>query len=83
MKRLLGGLLVLALLVGIGAGLAGLLDKLLPLDLPTPIAAARDEASPPRYVDAAEPGRQRGHPAGHPAQQRRAGAGHRRAVTRR
>jgi hypothetical protein len=54
MKRLLGGLLVLALLVGIGAGLAGRLDELLPLDVPTPVASARDEASPPRYVDAVD-----------------------------
>jgi hypothetical protein len=40
--------------VGIGAGLAGRLDELLPLDVPTPVASARDEASPPRYVDAVD-----------------------------
>lgn len=48
MKRFLGGLLVLALLVSIGAGLAGRLNELLPLDFPT-------STTPQRTVDAAAP----------------------------
>src|ERR1700687_385514 len=54
MNRLLGGLLVLVLLVSIGAGLAGRLSDLLPLDIPTPAAAQRAVASPARYIDAVD-----------------------------
>ena len=54
MKRLLGGLLVLAVLVSIAAGLAGRLNELLPVDMPTSLASSRTVVAPPRYVDAAD-----------------------------
>jgi hypothetical protein len=54
MKRLLGGLLVLALLISIGAGLAGRLNELLPVDLPTYVASQQAGPAPARYVDAAD-----------------------------
>ena len=54
MKRLVGGLLVLAVLVSIAAGLAGRLNDLLPVDLPTSVASQRAVAAPARYVDAAD-----------------------------
>src|SRR6266852_171346 len=54
MKRLLGGLLLLAVLVSIGAGLAGRLNELLPVDLPTYVASQRAVAAPARYIDAAD-----------------------------
>jgi hypothetical protein len=53
MKRLLRGLLVLTLLVSLGVGLAGRLNELFPLDLPTSAAAQRGVASP-RLINAAE-----------------------------
>src|SRR5438093_8091324 len=54
MKRLLGGLLVLAVLVSIAAGLAGRLNELLPVDMPTSLASPRTVVAPTRYVDAAD-----------------------------
>jgi hypothetical protein len=54
MKRLLGGLLVLAVLVSIGAGLAGRLNELLPVDLPTSLDSQRAVVAPARYVAAAD-----------------------------
>jgi hypothetical protein len=54
MQRLLGGLLALALLFGIGASLAGRLNELLPLDVPTSVSAPRAVAAPARYVDATD-----------------------------
>ena len=54
MKRLLGGLLVLAVLVSIAAGLAGRLNDLLPVDLPTSVASQRAVAAPAHYIDAAD-----------------------------
>jgi hypothetical protein len=54
MKRLLGGLLVLALVVSIAAGLAGRLNELLPVDLPTSVGSPRAVAAPTRYIDAAD-----------------------------
>jgi len=54
MKRLLGGLLVLALLISLGAGVAGRLDELLPIDLPTRVTAERALGAPVRLVDAAD-----------------------------
>ena len=54
MKRLLEGLLVLAVLVSIAAGLAGRLNELLPVDMPTSLALPRTVVAPARYVDAAD-----------------------------
>src|SRR6266496_172646 len=54
MKRLLGGLLVLALLASIAGGLAGRLNELLPVDLPTSVVSPRAVATPTRYIDAAD-----------------------------
>ena len=54
MKRLFVGLLVLVVLVGIGSGLAGRLNELLPLDVPTSIASSRTVGAPAHYVDAAD-----------------------------
>src|SRR5713101_7619576 len=54
MKRLLGGLLVLAVLVSIGAGLAGHINELLPVDLPTYVASQHAGPAPARYIDAAD-----------------------------
>src|SRR5216684_3983720 len=53
MKRLFVGLLVLVVLVSIGSGLAGRLNELLPLDVPTSIASPRTVGAPAHYVDAA------------------------------
>jgi peptidase A4-like protein len=54
MKRLLGGLLVLGLLVSIGAGLAGRLNELLPFDVPTSVVSPRAVATPDRLIDAVD-----------------------------
>src|SRR5438874_834585 len=54
MKRFLGGLLVLGLLVSIGAGLAGRLDELLPFDIPTSIVSQPAVGAPGRLIDAAD-----------------------------
>src|SRR6266851_2661423 len=56
MKRLVGGLLVLAVLFSIGAGLSGRLNELLPVDLPNTVstAAPRPLAAPAHYVEAAD-----------------------------
>src|SRR5579859_6862186 len=55
MKRLLGGLLVLALLVSLGAGFAGRLNELLPLDMPSTALAERAVGAPPApLIDAAD-----------------------------
>ncbi len=54
MKRLFVGLLVLVVLVSIGSGLAGRLNELLPLDVPTSIASSRTVGAPAHYVDAAD-----------------------------
>ena len=54
MKRLFVGLLVLVVLVSIGSGLAGRLNELLPLDVPTSIASPRTVGAPAHYVDAAD-----------------------------
>ena len=53
MNRLLGGLLFLALLVSLGAGLAGRLNDLLPLDVPTSAIAQRAVAVAPARLIAA------------------------------
>lgn len=54
MKRLLGGLLGLTLLISLGAGLAGRLDELLPIDLPTTTVSARAPGAPQPLMDAAD-----------------------------
>jgi len=56
MKRLVGGLLVLAVLFSIGAVLSGRLNELLPVDLPNTVstAAPRPLAAPAHYVEAAD-----------------------------
>ena len=54
MKRFLGGLLVLGLLVSIGAGLAGRLDELLPFDVPTSVGSQPAVGAPGRLIDAAD-----------------------------
>ena len=54
MKRLFMGLLVVVVLVSIGSGLAGRLNELLPVDVPTSIASPRTVGAPAHYVDAAD-----------------------------
>jgi hypothetical protein len=54
MKRLVAGLLVLGVLVSIGAALAGRLNELLPLDVPTSAATQRSVTAPVRLIAAAE-----------------------------